>query len=234
MYCEEFRVAVGAEPMAIRTDIAAHAAKCVECADYRRRLQALDRAMLAALHTHTDDLPHSVRLRSPVDRPVWRVAAALVLSIAIGAALWMSSTRSSFADDVIAHAQQETGSLVHTLDVVPEAELAALLEREGLRLLPGVMRISYAQPCRFHGSFAPHLVVQTDSGPVTVLILLHEPTRTTIERIHTSGLDGIIIPAARGVLVAVGRGAAVEIVARTTLHALQYASRATIEVEVDP
>ena len=43
MYCEEFRVAVGAEPMAMRTDIATHASQCVECADYRRRLQALDR-----------------------------------------------------------------------------------------------------------------------------------------------------------------------------------------------
>ena len=224
MYCEEFRVAVGAEPMAMRTDITAHAAKCAECADYRRRLQALDHAMLVALHTHADEFPHSVRLRSPVDRAVWRVAAGLVLSIAIGAAIWMSSTRSSFADDVIAHTQQETRSLVHTLDVVPHAELAALLDREGLRLRPGVMRISYAQPCRFHGSFAPHLVVQTDHGPVTVLILPHERSRTTIERIHASGFDGVIVPAARGVLVAVGRGATVEIVAQTALHALQYAS----------
>jgi hypothetical protein len=224
VYCEEFRVAVGAEPMAMRTDIATHASQCVECADYRRRLQALDRTMLAALHTQADESPHAARLRSPVDRPVWRIAAGLLLGTAIGAAIWMSSTRSSFADDVIAHTQQETGSLVHTLDVVPQAELAALLDREGLRLRAGGMRISYAQPCRFHGSFAPHLVVQTDHGPVTVLILPHERSRTTIERIHASGFDGVIVPAARGVLVAVGRGATVEIVAQTALHALQYAS----------
>lgn len=224
MHCEEFRVAVGAEPMAVRTDITAHAAKCPECADYQRRFQTLDRVMLAALHTQADESPHAVRLRSPVDRPVWRVAAGLGLSIAIGAAVWMSSTRSSFADDVIAHTRQESGSLVHTLDIVPEAELAALLEREGLHLHPGVMRISYAQPCRFHGFFAPHLVVQTDHGPVTVLILPHEPTRTTMERIHTSGFDGVIVPAARGVLVAIGPSAAVEIVAQTALHALQYSS----------
>lgn len=222
MRCEEFRVAIGAEPMALRTDITAHAATCAECADYRRRLQALNRAMVAALHTQANESPRALRLRSRVHRPVWGIAASLVLSIAIGAAIWMSSTRSSFADDVVAHAQQETGSLVHTLDVVPEAELAELLEREGLRLQPGVMRISYAQPCRFHGSFAPHLVVQTDHGPVTVLILPHEHSRTAIERIHTSGFDGVIVPAARGVLVAVGRGAAVEVVAQTALHALQY------------
>ena len=180
--------------------------------------------MLAALHMRADESPPSARLRSRFDRSGWSLAASLVLSIAIGAAIWLSSTRSSFAEDLIAHAQQEPASLVHTLDVVPEAELSALLEREGLHLRAGVMRVSYAQPCRFHGAFAPHLVVQTDHGPVTVLILPHERTRTTIERIHTSGFDGVIVPAARGVLVAIGRGAAVEIVAQTALHALQYAS----------
>ena len=180
--------------------------------------------MLAALHVRADESPRSARLRSRFDRSGWSLAASMVLCIAIGAAIWLSSTRSSFAEDVIAHSQHEPASLVHTLDVVPEAELSALLEREGLRLRAGVMRVSYAQPCRFHGAFAPHLVVQTDHGPVTVLILPHERTRTTIERIHTSGFDGIIVPAARGVLVAVGRGAAVEIVAQTALHALQYAS----------
>ena len=222
MRCEEFRVAVGAEPMAIRADIAAHAGTCEECADYRSRCQALDRVILAALHTQADQPPRSTGSRSRMVRHVWSVAAGLVLSVAIGAVVWMSSTRSSFADDVIAHAQQEPASLVHTLDVVPDAELAALLEREGLRLRPGVMRVSYAQGCRFHGAFAPHLVVQSDHGPVTVLVLPHERTRTKIERIHTSGFDGVIVPATRGVLVAVGRGATVELVAQTALHALQY------------
>jgi hypothetical protein len=64
--------------------------------------------------------------------------------------------------------------------------------------------------------------VQTDHGPVTVLVLPHERTRTTIERIHAAGFDGVIVPATRGVLVAVGRGAAVELVAQTALNALQY------------
>jgi hypothetical protein len=227
VHCEAFRVAVGAEPTDLSTDIAAHADTCADCADYRRRLQALNRTIQVTLHTRADEFTSSVRPPSPIGRPVWRVAAALVLSVAVGAAIWMSSTRSSFADDVITHAQQQTASLVPTLDVVPETEVAALLEREGLRLRPGVMRISYAKPCRFHGSFAPHPVVQSDHGPVTVLIVPHERTRTKIQRIHASGFDEVIVPAARGVLVAIGRGAAVEIVAQTTLHALHYSGLGT-------
>jgi hypothetical protein len=153
---------------------------------------------------------------------MWSVAAGLLLSVAVGVGVWLSSTRPSFADEVVAHAQHEPTSLVHTLDVVPEAELAALLEQGGLRLRPGMVRISYARGCRFHGHFAPHLVVQTVRGPVTVLVLPHERPAATIEHIDASGFDGVVIPAPRGVLVAIGRGTAVESAAQAALHALDY------------
>ena len=121
-------------------------------------------------------------------------------------------------------AQGEPTSLVHTLDVVPDAEVADLLQREGLRLRPGVLRVSYARGCEFHGYFAPHLVVQSDHGPVTVLVLPHERTRATLEHINKLGFDAVIVPAPRGVLVAVGRGATVGIVAQAALHALDYST----------
>jgi hypothetical protein len=137
-------------------------------------------------------------------------------------AILLSSTRPSFADELVAHAQHEPTSLTHTLDVVPEATLAAVLERDGLRLQAGAMRVSYASDCRFHGHSAPHLVVQTEHGPVTLLVLPHERARAAIERIQVSGVDGVIIPAPRGVLVALGRGMSVEVVARAALRALDY------------
>jgi uncharacterized protein DUF3379 len=212
MHCNEFRVAVGAEPAAIRPDIAAHERTCTECAAYRRRLQALDRAIEAAVQPRAHFMA----------RPVWSMAAGLLLSVALGMGLWLSSTRASFADELVAHAQNEPASLIETLDVVPDAELAALLERDGLRLHPGVVRVSYASGCRFHGHSAPHLVVQTNHGPVTVLVLPHERARATLERIHASGFDGVIVPAPRGVLVALGRDLSVEVVAHAALRALDY------------
>ena len=111
---------------------------------------------------------------------------------------------------------------VHSPRDVPEAQLAALLERDGLRLQPGVVRVSYASGCRFHGYSAPHLVVQTNHGPVTVLVLPHELARGTPERIHASGFDGVIVPAPRGVLVALGHDMSVEGVAHAALRALVY------------
>lgn len=224
MRCEEFRVTVGAEPMALRTDIAAHAGICAECALFRLKFQALDRAILGALHTRADAFSPAVRSWSSVRRTGWSVAAAALLSVALGVGIWLSGTRPIFADELIAHAQHEPTSLVHTLDVVPEAELADLLQQEGLRLRPGIVRVSYARACQFHGSFAPHLVIQADHEPVAVLILPHEQARATVAHMHAAGFDAVIVPAPRGVLVAVGRGAAVETVAQAALHALDYGS----------
>src|SRR4051794_27964379 len=112
--------------MAMRADIAAHAGMCAECALFRLRLQALDRAILGALHARADASGPPVRSWSSVRRTGWSVAAAALLSVALGVGIWLSGTRSSFADELIAHAQHEPTSLVHTLDVVPETELAAL------------------------------------------------------------------------------------------------------------
>ena len=216
MRCDEFRVAVGAEPAATGTAITAHARVCAECAAYRHQLQALDRAILAAV---------SPRPRADfTTRRVWSMAAGLLLSVALGLSLWLSGTRTSFADELVAHAQHEPASLIHTLDVVPEAQLAAMLARDGLRLRPGAVRVSYARGCRIHGHSVPHLVVQSDQGPVVLLVLPHERPRATIERIHAASLDGVIVPAPRGVLVAIGHGTAVEIVALAALGALDYSA----------
>jgi len=214
MRCEEFRLTVGAEPAATRADVTAHARVCAECAAYRRQLRELDRAILAAVRPRADR----------ITRPAWSMAAGLLLSVALAMTLWLSSTRPSFADELVAHAQHEPASLTHTLDVVPEAQLAAMLAHHGLRLRPGTLRVSYAQSCRIHGDPAPHLVVQTDHGPVVVLVLTHEQSPATIVRIHASGVDGVIVPAPRGVLVALGRGTNIERIAQSALRALDYSS----------
>ena len=57
---------------------------------------------------------------------------------------------------------------------------------------------------------------------VTVLVLPHERARATLERIHASGFDGVIVPAPRGVLVALGRDLSVEVIAHAALRALVY------------
>jgi hypothetical protein len=57
---------------------------------------------------------------------------------------------------------------------VPAPELAFVLRNTHMRLRPDAGVVSYAQSCLFRGQRVPHLVVQTDMGPVTVMVLVHE------------------------------------------------------------
>ena len=50
----------------------------------------------------------------------------------------------------------------------------------------GAGLVSYANSCVFRGHHVPHLVVQTEAGPVTVMVLVHESG--VVRRISTSRL----------------------------------------------
>ena len=58
-----------------------------------------------------------------------------------------------------------------------DAELDDVLKDSKLRLKPDAGIVSYASSCTFRGHRVPHLVVQTPSGPVTVMVLVHESVR---------------------------------------------------------
>lgn len=223
MKCQQFRAAVGAEPNTDRSDIDAHAKECAPCTAYRRELQELDRAVFAALHTAPDVIERAPAIRAaPVRTPSWSIAAGILIAIGFAAGIWFAGTHDTFADQVIAHVQGEPKSMTHTLEVVSDAEVARILAQAGLQFRPGSVRISYAQPCSFRGHFAPHLVVQTAGGPVTVLVLPDEPTLTKAARIREAGFEGVVIPAPRGVLVLLARGTRVDSVAQAMLGALAY------------
>ena len=68
-------------------------------------------------------------------------------------------------------------------------------------------RISYAQSCWFRDHYVPHLVVQTATGPVTVMILRnqHVNGRRTFQE---SGMSGVIVPASQGSIAVLARGGA--------------------------
>jgi len=56
----------------------------------------------------------------------------------------------------------------------------------------------------------PHLVVQTAAGPVTVMVLVHEPVRAATQ-FDENGYRGVIVPVAgHGSLAVLARGEATD------------------------
>jgi anti-sigma factor RsiW len=223
MNCEQLRTIVGAEPNSTNSEVLAHIESCPECARYRQELQAMDQLIYRALAI---DAPIETKSSQPHQKPttarVWRMAASVLLTVLVGAmSLWLLTPRESFAAEAIAHVKHEQFSLVRTSETVDQQELEKILAASRLRLKPGAARVSYAQSCPFRGQQVPHLVVQTEQGPVTALIVTDAPTQQR-EHIDEDGFQGDIIPAPRGVIVVLGQNVPVDAVAKTLLSALEY------------
>jgi hypothetical protein len=223
MNCDQLRTIVGAEPNSTNPDVLAHLESCPDCARYRQELQTMDKLIYRALAIDApDEKVDSQPSRKPEPSRAWRMAASVLVTVAVGAlSLWLLTPRQSFAAEVIAHVKHEQFSLVRTSATVDEQTLEKILAASRLRLKPGAARVSYAQSCPFRGQHVPHLVVQTEHGPVTVLVVTDAPTQKR-EHIDEDGFQGDIIPAPRGVIVVLGQNVPVDEVAKTLLNALEY------------
>ena len=223
MNCEEARLLIGANPGADDPAVAEHVAQCADCARYRQELRDMDRVLYAALRVDFDAAaPRSARTRPAriSRRPIWAVAASLLV-IVVGTFAWLLNPRDAFAEQVVDHVNGEAFSLVRTSEAADPLKLEGILSRSGVRLkVDAAPLVSYASGCEFRGHIVPHLVVQTERGPVTVMVLADETVKS--RRIDEGGYSGVVVPAPRGVLVVLGQDGNVESVAATVLNSLDY------------
>ena len=93
---------------------------------------------------------------------------------------------------------------------MPSDALQSVLRDSHLRLAAGAGVVSYASSCGFRGHRVPHLVIQTESGPVTVMVLVHEHAAKPVQ-FDEQGYRGVIVPVAgHGSLAVLTRGPATE------------------------
>jgi hypothetical protein len=90
---------------------------------------------------------------------------------------------------------QEPQAWKVTESAVPSAKLQAVVTAAHMKLLPSGGLVSYANICEFRGHEVPHLVVQAASGPVTVMVLVHESVRSPVD-FDEGGYRGVIVPVA--------------------------------------
>jgi hypothetical protein len=219
MNCQEARLLIGADPGADDPRVAEHIAQCAQCARYRQELRDMDRLVSAALRV--DFATAAPRAAPSSQRPIWAVAAGLVV-VLVGALAWLLNPRDTFAAQVVDHVNGEAFSLVRTSQPADAAKLAGILSHSGIRLTPEALLVPYAAGCEFRGHVGPHLVVQTEHGPVTVMVLAEETPRGKPERFDEGGYRGVVVPAPRGALVVLGQDGDVRSVAATVVSALDY------------
>lgn len=223
MNCEEYREAVTADPSEAFAGGAAHAAGCAGCSRYREGIRALDRRIAAALAIDVPSLgmPELPPVRDDAGKVVTfpagrsgKTSAPLWLGIAAGVAvaflgfglLSQQPSGATLAEQVIAHMDHEQASRRVTSVSVPEREFHDVIDSRVSAMDTGIGLVTYASSCVINGNTVPHLVIQGESGPVTLILL---PDEDIDDAIPLSGehVHGVIVPVGDGSVAIIGERA---------------------------
>jgi Protein of unknown function (DUF3379) len=188
----QFKRALMADPHDQQPELLAHRAGCHECAVFAERLLRFESRLERALRV---DLPARSPRAAAYSRGWLAMAASVLLAVVVAGVLWVAAPGASIAADVVTHMAGEPGAWRLTGVPVPDAELQAVLRNTHLRLAAGSAMVSYASSCEFRGHHVPHLVIQTESGPVTVMVLIHEGVSKPVQ-FDEQGYRGVIVPVA--------------------------------------
>ena len=221
MNCEKYREAIAADPSESFTGGAEHAAACEACSAYRTEMRALDETISKALAIDVPDLkipdlpPISdddnvvnmpFRRAAKITTPVWLgIAASFALAAIIGVQFVGNSADSDrlLAETVLAHVDHETWALKVT-DVSVSDERFASVINPGIGTMDrNVGLVSYAQSCIINGNTIPHLVIQGERGPVTLLLLPDEMVHGAVI-LSGESVDGVILPHGDGSIAIIG------------------------------
>jgi Protein of unknown function (DUF3379) len=219
MTCLEFRRRVGAEPFSADAEVASHRRDCPACTRHQDELRAMDGLIERALKL--DPPPKRMNTGAGPQRRAYAIAAGLVAGIALGIVLLVVAPRVSIAREVIGHVLHEPGTMGLATPLAA-ADLAGVLDPDGVQLRPGAGEVTFAARCLFDGHVVPHLVVRTEAGPVTVLMLRHRNVAKPL-RIDEQGYQGVVLGAPRGAIAVVGQGVAdLETVAQKVVDAVDW------------
>lgn len=217
--CSEFRRAFGANPNDINDALLAHRGQCPACERYAQEMQSLDGLIRKALTVPVPELKSvsTTKIDTVVALPVrprlarWYAMAAsvaVIISAALGAVWMLSYSPETLAHDVVQHMRHEPDAMTPMETRVSMELLEGVLKAKGLRLTQSLSNVSYLETCLIRGHLVPHLVMQTEQGPVTVLLLTEESVQT--KQIFDEGnYHGTLIPISRGAVAVIANDAAV-------------------------
>jgi hypothetical protein len=215
MNCDDYRQAIAAEPSYDGGD--AHLSACAGCRAFRDEMRVLEQKIARALaisvpELRLPDLPDldtagvvSLAARRRVTAPVWMaVAATVVLAAFVGIRMFGSDvTYPSLADEIVAHLDHEPYALRVTDEPVDDRRLAKVVPANVAAMNHDAGLITYAQTCVINGRKIPHLVIQGEQGPVTILLLPDEAVDSPVP-IEGESINGVILPVGGGSVAIIG------------------------------
>ena len=222
MNCENYREAIAADPSESFAGGAEHAAVCESCTTYRAEIRALDDTILKALAIDTPELkiPNlppiggdenvvnlPFRRPSKISTPAWiGIAASFALAAIIGVQFVGNSPESDrlLAETVLAHVDHEPWALKVTDVAVSDERFGRVVNSSIGTMDREFGLVSYAQSCIINGNTIPHLVIQGEKGPVTLLLMPDEMVHGAVS-LSGESVDGVILPHGNGSIAIIGQ-----------------------------
>jgi hypothetical protein len=220
MNCEQYKEKIAADPSESFDGGALHSAECTSCNAFKAEMQALDAKIAAALTIDIPDLKMpelpaitgdakvvdlSSRRPSRWSAPAWiGLAASVVLATVIGVRMIGTGVEpGTLAEQVVAHLDHEPHALTVTNVAVTDGELYSVVRPAVARLDRDLGLITYARSCVINGREVPHLVVQGEKGPVTILLMPREMVDMPVS-LDGESIEGVILPVGDGSIAIIG------------------------------
>ncbi len=213
--CEEYREAIAAEPSF--DGGAGHLSQCASCQAFRAEMLALDLKIGSAMAISVPalklpELPEldTSKVRAmPLRRfaqPAWlAVAATVTLAAFIGFGMFGSDlSNATLEEQILAHIDHEPRAFRVVDEAVTDKRLARVVPANIATLDHSVGLITYAQSCLINGRKVPHLVIQGEFGPITILLMPGEKI-SGAQTIKGENVHGIILPVGDGSIAIIGQ-----------------------------
>ena len=216
MNCEQYRQAVAADPSF--DGGADHLSGCTQCQLFRDELQVLDADIARALEVNVPplslpELPDieteanvvSLDSRRTLTKPAWfALAASVMLAVVLGVRMFaVDVDHLSLADEVLAHLDHEPYALVVSSTPVSDKRLERVVPANVAHMDHSAGLITYAQSCEINGKTVPHLVIQGERGPVTILLMPDEEVAAA-QTLDGENIHGVILPVGNGSVAIIG------------------------------
>ncbi len=189
-----------------------------ECEDYRKVL-AEDPAFEARLRQAMElpvpelELPElpEVDTNNVVPLPArrrattWLAMAATVAIVGVLGVRMFSGdvVYDSLADEIVAHLDHEPGALRVTDEPISDRRLRRVVADDVASFDRTASLITYANTCTINGKAVPHLVIQGERGPVTIILMPDEKI-SGAQSIAGDNINGVLLPVGDGSIAIIG------------------------------
>ncbi|WP_227816564.1 DUF3379 family protein [Nitrogeniibacter aestuarii] len=200
--CMDLRREKLADPKRLSAAANAHLAECPNC---RRFAQGIDATEIKAAQVLNVPVPEGLsdrvllRVHRGQKRPwrLWAIAAAFVFSFGIGMVQWQPRPDTDYAKFAIEHVRHEPQSFT-THRLADPSRFQLVMANFGGTMKTPIGKVSYMRLCPVPNGTGWHIVLETEAGPATLLLIPGEDISGAVLEAKFDGLTARALPGGQG------------------------------------